>query len=306
MSSCACHRFLEKLLHGAGSAFLPEGVYSSPQSTRSSVRNWAWSQRIAVNVHRVKGGFDVVRLDPRPPAEPPRKIDRSEPAPAAVRCTGITWAGDQCKRRGGLVELAGETVRRCKVHSDQVEPVLRQSRARRTGPGARARATTTPAKRLTRAELRIGALLYPPVDVSTPLERGDCAWCPVCQEAADSAEPAVAEVLACGHRAELAFMRARSCAFVSCKHHLYLDVDPNTGSIKLNFPDLEPWEIAESCALDVADRAGITLEEVGEIMNLTRERIRQIEVRGLLKIKMASPSPEELGSVADQVRGATR
>jgi DNA-directed RNA polymerase sigma subunit (sigma70/sigma32) len=35
----------------------------------------------------------------------------------------------------------------------------------------------------------------------------------------------------------------------------------------------------------VADRGGITLEEVGAILNLTRERIRQVEVRGLAKIK---------------------
>jgi hypothetical protein len=78
---------------------------------------------------------------------------------------------------------------------------------------------------------------------------------------------------------------ARPCMFISCKHHLYLDVNPSTGSIKLNFPDKEVWELAETCALDVADRGGITLEEVGSIMNLTRERIRQVETRGLLKLR---------------------
>ena len=36
----------------------------------------------------------------------------------------------------------------------------------------------------------------------------------------------------------------RPCPFVSCKFHLYLDVHPETGSIKLNFPDLEVWEKA--------------------------------------------------------------
>ncbi len=77
----------------------------------------------------------------------------------------------------------------------------------------------------------------------------------------------------------------RPCMFISCKHHLYLDVNPSTGSIKLNFPDKEVWELAETCALDVADRGGITLEEVGSIMNLTRERIRQVETRGLLKLR---------------------
>jgi hypothetical protein len=77
----------------------------------------------------------------------------------------------------------------------------------------------------------------------------------------------------------------RPCMFISCKHHLYLDVNPATGSIKLNFPDREIWELEETCALDVADRGGITLEEVGTIMNLTRERIRQVETRGLLKLR---------------------
>jgi Sigma-70, region 4 len=85
----------------------------------------------------------------------------------------------------------------------------------------------------------------------------------------------------------------RPCMFISCKHHLYLDVNPSTGSIKLNFPDMEVWELAETCALDVADRGGITLEEVGAILNLTRERIRQVEVRGLAKIK--DHSGDELG-----------
>ncbi len=77
----------------------------------------------------------------------------------------------------------------------------------------------------------------------------------------------------------------RPCPFVSCKYHLYLDVNPHTGSIKLNFPDLEVWELAETCALDVADRGGMTLEEVGELLNLTRERIRQVESTGLEKLR---------------------
>jgi hypothetical protein len=99
---------------------------------------------------------------------------------------------------------------------------------------------------------------------------------------------------------------ARPCMFVSCKHHLYLDVNPGTGSIKLNFPDKEIGELDETCALDVADRGGITLEEVGSIMNLTRERIRQVETRGLLKLRAIAeqeppipPAPEPRGPVFD-------
>jgi hypothetical protein len=80
----------------------------------------------------------------------------------------------------------------------------------------------------------------------------------------------------------------RPCLFVSCKHNLYLDVNPETGSIKLNFPDKEIWELEHTCALDVAEKGGITLEEVGAIMNLTRERIRQVETRGLAKLREAT------------------
>ena len=115
--------------------------------------------------------------------------------------------------------------------------------------------------------------MYPEMDVDRPVARGECVG------------PGV-------------------CPFIACKHHLYLDVNEETGSIKINFPDLEVWEMADTCALDVADRGGITLEEVGEIVNLTRERIRQVEVQGLLKLKMAMPDPEgmraTLGHVANR------
>ncbi|GAB4305749.1 MAG: hypothetical protein Kow0090_21210 [Myxococcota bacterium] len=78
----------------------------------------------------------------------------------------------------------------------------------------------------------------------------------------------------------------RPCLFVRCKYHLYLDVNPVSGAIKINFPDTPPWEMNETCSLDVADRGGVTLEEVGEIMNLTRERVRQLEQSALEKLKL--------------------
>lgn len=150
--------------------------------------------------------------------------------------------------------------------ADAEEPPQVSRKVRRRRRRSRPRSKTIAMKRLTREELRIGALMYPPVDVPRPQTREECRG------------------------------QERPCPWVACKFHLYLDVNPETGSIKLNFPDLEPWELPETCALDVAERGGITLEEVGEIMNLTRERIRQVEVRGLIKLKMASPTPDELGA----------
>ena len=94
----------------------------------------------------------------------------------------------------------------------------------------------------------------------------------------------------------------RPCMFISCKHHLYLDVNPATGSIKLNFPDKEIWQLEETCALDVADRGGITLEEVGTIMNLTRERIRQVETRGLAKLRAITEDEPRIPPVPAALR----
>jgi hypothetical protein len=150
------------------------------------------------------------------------------------------------------------------IDGDDAPEISRKVRRRRRR--TRPRSKTIAMKRLTREELRVGALMYPPVDIPRPSTRSEC-------------------------REEM-----RPCPWVACKHHLYLDINPETGSIKINFPDLEPWDLQHTCALDVAERGGITLEEVGEIMNLTRERIRQVEVRGLLKLKMGSPSPDELGA----------
>ena len=138
----------------------------------------------------------------------------------------------------------------------EVSRKVRRRQRRRTRP----RSMTIAMKRLTREEMRQGALLAQYMDYDRPKSRCQCA------------------------------SGVRPCPFVSCKHHLYLDVNPETGSIKLNFPHLEVWEMEQTCALDVAERGGITLEEVGEILNLTRERIRQVEVRGLLKLKMTAAS----------------
>lgn len=77
----------------------------------------------------------------------------------------------------------------------------------------------------------------------------------------------------------------RPCPFVSCRHHLYLEVAEKTGVIKLNFPGLEVDELAESCALDVADYGGATRDEIGAVLGVTKGRVMQIENRALAKVK---------------------
>jgi hypothetical protein len=74
----------------------------------------------------------------------------------------------------------------------------------------------------------------------------------------------------------------RPCPWVSCRYHLQLDVAGPKGILKDNFPGFVP---SETCALDVADRGGITLDEASGHLNLTRERIRQIEDKALAKLR---------------------
>lgn len=73
----------------------------------------------------------------------------------------------------------------------------------------------------------------------------------------------------------------RPCPYVGCKWNLYLDVTKN-GGIKLNFPDLEPDEMCHSCALDVAEEGELGLTAIADMMNLSRERVRQIEGEAMI------------------------
>lgn len=132
----------------------------------------------------------------------------------------------------------------------------RESRDRRRSRRKRAvRARTLSVKRMSRTDSELGREIRARLDALRPKTRGECAEGP------------------------------RPCPHVSCRHHLYLDVSPRTGAIKLNFPDLEVWDMPISCALDVAENGATTLEDVGGILNLTRERIRQLELSALSRLE---------------------
>jgi hypothetical protein len=76
----------------------------------------------------------------------------------------------------------------------------------------------------------------------------------------------------------------RPCPFALCRHHLALEVS-HAGGLKENFPGVEFYELEETCSLDVAERGGLTLEAVGRLVNVTRERLRQMETAALLKLR---------------------
>lgn len=165
------------------------------------------------------------------------------------------WERRRAERRaaGQCVECGqpSDGTSLCARHHEENNERARQRRAQRNGPRAR----TIAGKRLSREEQLAAQRLEHIDDPDRPRTRGDCQG------------------------------GERPCPYVSCEHHLYLDVNEETGSIKLNFPTLEVWELEATCALDVADQGGLTLEEVGALTNLTRERIRQVEVRALHQLR---------------------
>lgn len=77
---------------------------------------------------------------------------------------------------------------------------------------------------------------------------------------------------------------ARPCPYVSCRYHLLLDVR-RTGSIKLNFRTSDVTRLSETCALDVAERGAHSLDQLGRLMGVTRERVRQIADYALARAK---------------------
>ncbi len=145
----------------------------------------------------------------------------------------------------------------------------------RRSPRIFRRATTIPQKRMTRVDAReantdLSAELDE-LDALRPKTRGDCV------------------------------NGQRPCLWIGCRYSLFIDVDPETGSLKFNRPELEPHEMPQSCALDVADEGPHSLEQVGDCTNLTRERIRQIEMISLHKLKGTAMVLEiGLGSFTDR------
>lgn len=73
----------------------------------------------------------------------------------------------------------------------------------------------------------------------------------------------------------------RPCPWMGCRYHLWPDTLGHSNRVNQP-PELE--DMAETCALDVAARGPQTLEVIGELTGVVRERVRQIEDRALRKL----------------------
>lgn len=75
------------------------------------------------------------------------------------------------------------------------------------------------------------------------------------------------------------------CPWVACRAHLGYDVDLDNGSLVYAWSDRDPTEMPATCSLAVAARGPHTLEQVGALLNITRERVRQIERAALRAVR---------------------
>jgi hypothetical protein len=117
--------------------------------------------------------------------------------------------------------------------------------------GADESSKTDQNRNFTRAEMCEGKLLE--ITHRRPTVRGDCE---------------------CG---------PRPCPWVGCRYHLLTEIT-KAGSLRKHFPaDMtHAWPL--TCALDLS-RDGMTLEDIGEVLNITRERVRQIKEIALGKLE---------------------
>lgn len=139
---------------------------------------------------------------------------------------------------------------------------IEHERVTREGPRAR----TESIKRLSKRALRAGAEETADYTESLPATWGEC-------QSRGLGTP------------------ENPCWFARCKYSLLLDINEATGAIKVNHPGaldgtgaLDPSVLRETCVLRVA-AVERTLEETGMLYNLTRERVRQIEMKGLAALK---------------------
>lgn len=87
----------------------------------------------------------------------------------------------------------------------------------------------------------------------------------------------------------------RPCPFIGCKYHLGLEVRRSALVLQRGI-DFE--SMTYTCALDVADEGQHTSMEVAELLGMSRQRVSQIEMEALAKMRDALPTQEIDSSAA--------
>src|SRR5205085_9123337 len=136
-------------------------------------------------------------------AKTKRRVDIKNKADVTGTSDDSTTPADEPTSDGDFLATEGQLALAAEPSPGDEPPVTREQRRSRRKREIRAR--TISVKRMTKRELEIARLLYPEHDYEKPKSRSEC------------------------------LEGIRPCPFVSCKHHLYLDVSSRTGAIKLNF-----------------------------------------------------------------------
>ncbi len=92
--------------------------------------------------------------------------------------------------------------------------------------------------------------------------------------------------------------RKRPCPWVRCRHHFIWLVWNKLRDRSNNEIADYITKLKYSCVLDIIDKhREMTLEQIAQLLNLSRERVRQIEEKAIRKVRV--PTWERVSTLVD-------